>query len=222
MKLMTKELEEKFKKYPIGSQDNLGGKAKIVTKYFNPTGVGTWLITEGNKLDNGDYELFGYCHLGDDDLAEFGYVMLSDLENIKLPFGLKIERDLYLDENCNLIDAMKSSGITPPDFLLENKIEKNKFEEEPYFDMLVNDIKLMDDDKSYTVARVCNGVNSVELHYNDGLATIEYGTRIADDEWESEVEGASWFDKNMNEKDLQNKLWDLFEENYGKEDDYEL
>ena len=162
--------------------------------------------------------MFGYCHLGDDENAEFGYVLLSELENIKLPFGLSIERDLYM-QNCNIVDVMKSSGITPPDFLLDNQ---EKLKESRYFDVLVDDIKSMLDNESYTVARVCDGVNSVELHYNDGLATIEYGTRIADDEWESEVEEISWFDKNMNKNDLQNKLWNLFEENYGKEDEYEL
>lgn len=218
MKLITKKLEEKFKKYPLGSQDGLGKNTKVLVKYFNPAGAGTWLITEGNKLKNGDYEMFGYCHLGDDENAEFGYVLLSELENIKLPFGLSIERDLYM-QNCNIVDVMKSSGITPPDFLLDNQ---EKWKESRYFDVLVDDIKSMLDNESYTVARVCDGVNSVELHYNDGLATIEYGTRIADDEWESEVEEIFWFDKNMNKKDLQNKLWDLFEENYGKEDEYEL
>ena len=80
MKLMTKELEKKFERYPLYSQDGMGGKAKVLVKYFNPVGAGTWLITEGNKLENGDYEMFGYCHLGDDDFAELGYVMLSDLE----------------------------------------------------------------------------------------------------------------------------------------------
>lgn len=220
MKLMTKELEEKFKNYPIGSQDGLGGKAIVVAKYFNPAGAGTWLITEGNKLDDGDYELFGYCHLGDDDCAEFGYVMLSDLESIKLPLGLEIKRDLYLNENCNLLDAMKSSGIIPPDFLLDrNQDSLNQFKEEPYFEMLVDDIKLIDDDKSYTIARVINGVNCVELHYSYGLATIEYGNRVSEDEWESEVEGASWFDKNMTEKEISNKLWELFDINY--KEDYE-
>ena len=99
MKLMTKELERQFEKYPIGSQDGLLGDSKVIVKYFNPAGVGTWLITEGNKLENGDYELFGYCHLGDDQNAEFGYVMLSQLEELQLPFGLKIERDMYLPKD---------------------------------------------------------------------------------------------------------------------------
>ncbi len=120
MKLMTKELEEKFSKYPIGSQDGKLGNALVIAKYFNPVGVGTWFITEADKLDNGDYEMFGFCHLGDDDNAELGYVMLSELENIKLPFGLTIERDLYLPKDCTLLDAMKITGITPPDFLCES------------------------------------------------------------------------------------------------------
>ena len=119
MKLVTKELEKVFEKYPIGSQNGLGGKAKVIAKFFNPIGAGTWIITEGNKLDNDDYEMFGYCHLGDDEMAEFGYVMLSQLEEIQLPFGLKIERDMYLPKDCDLIQAMKLTGINPPSYMLE-------------------------------------------------------------------------------------------------------
>lgn len=126
MNLMTKELEKLFEKYPLGSQDGLGGQAKVIVKYFNPVGVGTWFITEGNKLDNDDYEMFGYCHLGDDEYAELGYVMLSELEKLNLPFGLKIERDLYLSKNCTLVDAMREVGITPPEYMLkDNKEEKD-------------------------------------------------------------------------------------------------
>lgn len=120
MKLITKELEKLFEKYPIGSQDGLGGKAKVIAKFFNPTGVGTWIITEGNKLENGDYEMFGYCHLWDDEMAELGYVMLSELESLKLPFGLKVERDLYMPKDCDLIQAMERTGITPPSYMLED------------------------------------------------------------------------------------------------------
>ena len=126
MNLMTKEFEKLFEKYPLGSQDGLGGQAKVIVKYFNPVGVGTWFITEGNKLDNGDYEMFGYCHLGDDEYAELGYVMLSELEKLNLPFGLKIERDLYLSKDCTLVDAIREVGITPPEYMLkDNKEEKD-------------------------------------------------------------------------------------------------
>lgn len=120
MKLITKELEKIFEKYPIGSQDGLGGNAKVIAKFFNPVGVGTWLITEAEKTEDGDYEMFGYCHLGDNEMAELGYVMLSQLEELKLPFGLKVERDLYIPKECNLIRAMRMTGITPPSYMLED------------------------------------------------------------------------------------------------------
>ena len=119
MKLMTKELEKKFEKYPIGSQDGLLGNVKVIVKYFNPVGAGTWLITEASKLENGDYEMFGYCHLGDNDMAELGYVYLSELQNLKLPFGLTIERNLYMSEDINLEDAMKENGFPIPEYFNE-------------------------------------------------------------------------------------------------------
>lgn len=129
MKLMTKELEEKFKKYPLGSQENLGGNAKVQVEYFNPVGAGTWLITEADRLDNGDYEMFGYVHLGDDENAEFGYVMLSELSNLRLPFGMSIERELYLQEDKTILEAMKSCGITPPSYLMNKDDEVLEMEE---------------------------------------------------------------------------------------------
>lgn len=124
MKLINEELKKIIEKYPIGSQDGLGGKAKVIAKFFNPTGAGTWLITEANKMENGDYEMFGYCHLGYDDMAELGYVMLSQLEELELPFGLVVERDLHLPKDCDLIQAMKKTGITPPSYLLEDYIKE--------------------------------------------------------------------------------------------------
>ena len=93
MLLMTKELEKTFEKYPLGSQDGLMEDAEVVVKYFNPYGRGTWLITEGEKQENGDWLLFGYCNIFE---WEWGYVMLSKLESIQLPFGLKIEREMYV------------------------------------------------------------------------------------------------------------------------------
>lgn len=93
MMLMTKELEKTLEKYPIGSQDGKGMDAEVVVKYFNPCGAGTWLITEGEKQENGDWLLFGYCNIFE---WEWGYVTLSELESVHLPFGLTIERELYV------------------------------------------------------------------------------------------------------------------------------
>ena len=125
MKLITKEIEKKFEEFPLYSQDGKGLNAEVLVKFFNPTGVGTWYITEANKLEDGDYEMFGYCHLGDDENAEFGNVLLSDLEEIKLPYGLKIERDMYLENGINLENALKRDGIKTPDFLMNDETKKD-------------------------------------------------------------------------------------------------
>lgn len=93
MMLMTKELEKAFEQYPFGSQDEKGMDAKVIVKYFNPCGAGTWLITEGEKQEDGSWLLFGYCHIFE---WEWGYVSLSELESVQLPFGLTIERELYV------------------------------------------------------------------------------------------------------------------------------
>lgn len=94
MRLMTEELEKVLAKYPIGSQEELGEYANVLAKYFNPTGRGTWYVTEAEKQEDGDWLFYGYAHLFE---GEWGYTLLSELENVRLPFGLKIERDLHLN-----------------------------------------------------------------------------------------------------------------------------
>jgi len=92
MKLLTKEIEKQLEARPYGSQDKKGFNAEVIVKFFNPVGAGTWLITEGEKQENGDWLLYGYCHIFE---WEWGSVMLSELQSVTLPFGLGIERDLY-------------------------------------------------------------------------------------------------------------------------------
>ncbi len=95
MKLLTKELREKLP--PLYSQDGKGGKAVVYTKYFTPSSNWTWLATEGEPvLDESqnevDYKFFGLV-FGHE--REFGYFLLSELEEVRGPMGLPIERDLY-------------------------------------------------------------------------------------------------------------------------------
>ncbi|MDG4882021.1 DUF2958 domain-containing protein [Mesorhizobium sp. WSM4884] len=62
-----------------------------VVKFFNPTGAATWLLTE---LDADGDTLFGLCDLGFG-FPELGSVSLAELEAVKGPLGLGIERDLH-------------------------------------------------------------------------------------------------------------------------------
>lgn len=121
MKLITKEIEEQFKKYPLYSQDGKGKDAKVIMKLFNPAGAESWYITEGNPIisEDGtkDYEMFGFSYFGVPSNAEFGYLRLSELENLTLPYGLKIERDMYLPKGTSLGKALERDWIDVPSFL---------------------------------------------------------------------------------------------------------
>ncbi len=61
-----------------------------VVKFFNPIGAATWLATE---LDRDGDTLFGLADLGFG-CPELGSFSLSEIEAVRLPFGLGIERDV--------------------------------------------------------------------------------------------------------------------------------
>jgi Protein of unknown function (DUF2958) len=71
----------------------------VVLKLFNPTGAGTWYLTEAD-LDEG--VAFGYCVIHE---GELGYVSLRELREYKGVFGLGIERDEGFD-GATLADVM--------------------------------------------------------------------------------------------------------------------
>ena len=96
MTLMTTELERKFEKYPFKSQEKAGTNAIVIAKFYNPCGNDVWLITEAEKQKDG-WLLFGLMNIFDFDW-EWGYVSLSDLEKMELPFGASIEQEISITE----------------------------------------------------------------------------------------------------------------------------
>ncbi|AMD60357.1 transposase [Agrobacterium tumefaciens] len=65
-----------------------------VVKLFTPEGSATRLITEAYEEPDGDLRLFGLCDLGQGS-PELGYVMLSEIEEVRGGLGLPVEHDLY-------------------------------------------------------------------------------------------------------------------------------
>jgi hypothetical protein len=121
MKLITKDVEELFKK--IGRQE-ANPDPIVLAHFFNPCGPGNWWATEmyyviKREPTNGENRLFeveasrlneknqgivveviffGYVSIHGDFCDEWGYFSLSELRSVKCPpFGLGIERDLYFD-----------------------------------------------------------------------------------------------------------------------------
>ena len=90
MKLLTKAQREKLiRNHAENENATKPKKHKVVVKLFNPVGIGTWYLTELNPYTE---IAFGLCELAE---KEIGYVSLTELEELRLPMGLKIERDRY-------------------------------------------------------------------------------------------------------------------------------
>ncbi len=62
-----------------------------VVKFFNPLGIGTWLATE---LDEDGDTMFGLADLGHPELGSFS---LAEMQELELPFGMGIERDILFE-----------------------------------------------------------------------------------------------------------------------------
>jgi hypothetical protein len=107
MKLLTKELIHRFRQ--IGSQEGADDPL-VVCKFFSPCGCATWLATEYHEEDR---LFFGYASLTNDHNNEWGYFSLDELERIKLPLGLTIERDIHFQEKP-ISQAARQEGIYFP------------------------------------------------------------------------------------------------------------
>jgi hypothetical protein len=95
MKLLPKEIREILP--PLYAQDGKGGKAVVYVKYFTPSSSWTWYATEGEPIfnDSGKEVDFKFFGLVDGHEKELGYFVLSELEEVRGPMGLPIERDLH-------------------------------------------------------------------------------------------------------------------------------
>lgn len=69
-----------------------------VVKFFNPVGAATWLVTE---LDEDGDTLFGLADLGFG-CPELGSFSLMEIESVRLPYGLRIERDIGFEGSLPL------------------------------------------------------------------------------------------------------------------------
>ena len=101
MKLLTKKQREKlvdaYQKNMMLSNANVDHlehkqqKDKAIVKLFNPTGAGTWYLTELNPDTNVAFGLAGIHEW------ELGYIDLNELAAFKGQFGLGIERDKWFE-----------------------------------------------------------------------------------------------------------------------------
>ena len=107
MNLLNKTILDRAAK--VGTQENTPSmEQEVLVKFFNPCGVGTWIITSIEQEGN-DYLMYGACELGYG--YEWGYVSLNELKSVRLPFGLTIERDLYIKPRSKVKDLLKEEDF---------------------------------------------------------------------------------------------------------------
>lgn len=88
MQLLTKELRQQLP--PLYAQEAEDDPV-VHAKFFTPDSQWTWYVTEGSP-EGDDFRLFGYVRGLE---SEWGYFLLSELEQARGPLGLPVERDLY-------------------------------------------------------------------------------------------------------------------------------
>lgn len=106
MKLMTQEIKKALQ--AAAQHERPADQTPIVVKYFTPDAGCSWFITDGTQ-ENDDWRLFGFCDIGDPQMAELGYVMLSELQAVRGGLRLPVERDLYFPETM-LAEVLKRYG----------------------------------------------------------------------------------------------------------------
>ena len=85
MKLVTGEVRKALP--ALGSQEE-NPDPMVPVKFFQPWGAWTWYATEFDGADT----FFGYVYGFE---GELGYFSLAELESVRGPAGLRIERDLH-------------------------------------------------------------------------------------------------------------------------------
>ena len=88
MNLVDKVSREKLP--PLYANEALGLMAQALVKFFTPDSNWTWYASEFD----GDDTFFGLV-AGID--VELGYFLLSELQSVRGPLGLPIERDLHYE-----------------------------------------------------------------------------------------------------------------------------
>jgi hypothetical protein len=104
-----------------GDEQKLGLNALAQAKYFLPGTGWTWYASEGSPVDEDgfydtdkpkvDYVFFGFVSGLE---VELGYFSLSELEDLRSPFGaLPVERDLYFEpKTLRELQELHRRGLT--------------------------------------------------------------------------------------------------------------
>src|SRR5260221_2710547 len=116
--LLDQESRERLPALYSGEEKGLEALAQV--KFFTPDSNGYWFASEGSPVDEDgmmdtnkekvDFIFFGLVSGHE---LELGYFSLSELESVRGPLGLPIERDLYFQpKTLKELQALHEQGLT--------------------------------------------------------------------------------------------------------------
>lgn len=97
MTLINKTIEKAFAAHPLVLQKSKGIDAEILVKYFNPFGTENWYIVGADRMENGDWLMYGLFEQAES--RRWDSVLLSVLSAKTVSvmgIDYHIERDKYL------------------------------------------------------------------------------------------------------------------------------
>tara|TARA_R110002153_G_scaffold46745_1_gene131943 strand:- start:139 stop:492 length:354 start_codon:yes stop_codon:yes gene_type:complete len=113
MELLTDEIKKALPEL-YTTEEIPSDQKEIICKFFNPVGAGTWYVVEGMEDPvSSDWLFFGLVDLLE---KEWGYFTLSELQNIKLPFGMSIERDIHWGKDPDGLNLTQIQDVTKVNF----------------------------------------------------------------------------------------------------------
>ncbi len=135
--------------------------------------------------------------------GEKEYVTLErKYEDMKAKHKWEVFSNLALqDEDIDYIIQIVSTN--PPVMFIDAPPTIYSEEIEESIEETITSISKLDNKNYFTVARVVEGKKCVELHYNEGKAHIEYGTKKTEGIWENEInEDVKWFSLNLTDDEI--------------------
>ena len=110
MKLLTEKVSKALlRTSKISIKEAASMQSKVIVRFYNPSGVGEWLIVRGEKVDD-KWILYGYIR--GVTLGDWGFITEDELNNIVMqPFGTKIERDILLEPNVKTVKQILDASF---------------------------------------------------------------------------------------------------------------
>lgn len=159
---------------------------KKLLKTFNITLLDHLIVTEEN-----------YMSMGQQGIID------KELENEEFKL---LDKAFLTEENIRLKqenEELKSQ--------LELKNNNQNFKDS--VEEIVTSISDLDDKHYFTVARVMENGKCVELHYNNGKACMEYGTKEDNDIWNNNIDyNVEWFNLELKDDEILSILNSKFDE----------